>query len=393
MSPSAPSSPAQSALLIECITHPHASDATLSADALAALTRFAVHRGEIARLHHTAQHAPGRLDRLAEATRDAAAHGASLSTWQATLTAEVWQLLNAASIPARVFKGATLAAWLHGDARVRNSCDIDLLVPADHVDAALQALAADGWTLPFGLRAAHFTPVTLAQYREVPLSNFGGTFHLDLHWRLTNAWNDAVLTEDELLLPTAAGTDAETVDVLGHTLPWFPPATLWRLALAHVVSSDWRGLRAWIDLALVSDRLGEKDWAKVSRALSEPSAAGLRAATDVAGRVLRAGFSRDVPALQTSDQATPAANARRLQRVALRAAASLVSDAPDASGWPLLTDCALALRGAARWRAATHRLLTPALDDRVDARGEWRGTLGATAAMIHRRWQTYRADD
>lgn len=380
-------------MLIACIADPHASDATLSADALAALTRFAVDRGEVARLHHTALNAPGRLDRLAEATREAAARAAPLSTWQATLTAEVWQLLHAAGVPAHVFKGAALAAWLHGDARVRNSCDIDLLVPANYVGAALQALAADGWTLPFGLRAAHFTPATLAQYREVPLSNFGGTFHLDLHWRLSNAWNDPVLTEDEPFLPASAPFHAPTLDVMGHALPWFPPSTLWRLSLAHVVSSDWRGLRAWLDLALIGDRLRDDDWAQVSGALSAPSAAGLRAAVDVAGRALRAVFARELPALQTADAVAPAARERRVQRVAQRAVASLTTDTPDASGWPLVTDCALALRGAARWRAVAHRLRTPALDDRVGAHGEWRGTLSTTAAMIRRRWQTYRADN
>lgn len=403
----APSSPplSLSALLIACVTDPHASDIALTAETLSALTAFATEQGEIARLHHAAKQAPGRLDRLAEVTHPAAAKAGILSAWQATLTGDMWQLLDRAGIPARMFKGAALAAWLHGDARVRNSCDIDELVPPAHVPAALRALLADGWTLPWHLRPEHFTPTVLALYREVPLSNFGGTFQLDLHWQLLNRWNDPVLDAAELLPSATAATATTAAEstfdgpclLIGQArLPWFTPDLIWRLALSHVVSSDWLGLRPWMDLALVSDRLTDADWAAVRHASATEPTGGLRAAMAVAEGVLSAVFSRTVPAGFTADCAVPLAlprQQRRIDRVVARVACALRSDEPQPlRGLPLLLDCGLASRGWARWRAAADRLVTPALDDRIDSAGHWRGSVPTVAAMLARRWRRYASD-
>lgn len=363
-------------------------DASYAAADLDALSTFATQRGEIARLHHVAQGAAGRLDRVAEATRDAAARAATLSAWQATLTTEVWQRLHGVGIAARTLKGAALAAWLHGDARIRNSCDIDVLVPTAQIPAALDVLATDGWCLPFRLHVKHFRAPLLGQYREVPLSNFGGTFHLDLHWRLRNPWNDAIIDE-QTVLDTAPAALSETVLVNGHSLPWFAPGVLWQLALAHVVSSDWRGLRAWLDLALISDRLSAAHWDEIGRTMTSPHAAGFRAAAAVASHVLGDVFSRRIATLQEIPPTLPATTQRRVARVARRASSCLLADTPYASGWHLLTDCAVAARGSARWRAVTHRMLIPALDDRVNHQGLWRGPLAAAGAMLHRRWKTY----
>lgn len=397
----APSSPPPSlaALLIACVTDVQASDATLSTQTLSALAAFATEHGEIARLHHASKRAPGRLDRLAEITHAGAAKAGILSAWQATLTGEAWQLLDRAGIPARVFKGAALAAWLHGDATVRNSSDIDVLVPPAQVPAALHTLQADGWTLPWRLRTEHFTRNLLSRYREVPLTQLGGTFELDLHWQLLSRWNDPVL--DALaLFPTPAATAAGGSNfdgpclLIGETrLPWFTPDLVWRLALSHVVSSDWLGLRAWIDLALVSDRLTDADWAAVRHAGAAEPTGGLRAALAVADGVLRAVFSRAVPVGVTSGGAVPPApprQQRRIDRVVVRVVAALRSDEPQPlRGLPLLLDCGLASHGWPRWRAAADRLVTPALDDRIDSAGHWRGSWPAVAAMLARRWRRY----
>lgn len=237
-------------MLLKCLTDATAQDATATAEALDALTGFAVLTGEIARLHHIAASFPERLGRVADATRDAARRNAAVSAWQVTMTAETWRILDNAGIEARVFKGAALAAWLHGNAHVRNSFDIDILVPSNKVIDAQDVLLAAGWSLPFRLRQEHFGGEALKHYREVPFSNFGGTFHLDLHWRLLNPWNDSVLDEAVLFAPL--DDLAYRVIVGGQSLPWFKHHILWQMALAHVVSSDWLGPRAWVDLTLVN---------------------------------------------------------------------------------------------------------------------------------------------
>ncbi|MEQ1594222.1 MAG: nucleotidyltransferase family protein [Casimicrobium sp.] len=379
--------------LLDALTARSLDAAAWSPALIDAVVAEALQASEIERLTHVASRADAAsgLARVANAADAAAQPTRVLSGWQASLTVEVLQRLTNADIVARVFKGAPLAAWLHGDATVRNSCDIDVLLRPADVQRAISVLMADGWSLPFNLRAEHFDAALLRRYREVPLSNFGGTFSLDLHWRLTSDWNERVVDEAALLSPSA-----ETVMVAGRALPWFAAADVWCVQLSHVVTSDWRGLKAWVDLAWASDRLGVDDWAAVAARLDTHAAFGAPAVAAVAARVLHAVFARSVPA-QIATPVLRANVARRVEAVAAAAARHLLGEdeangsASEQSAIGLLRGTAISRESAlARARAMTTRLTTPALDDVIDAHGEKRTTAGAALEMAARRWRSYR---
>jgi len=61
------------------------------------------------------------------------------------LAAQIFGMLEERGIPALLLKGAPLALWLYPEGHVRNSADIDVLVPPSHVEAAGSVLAANGW--------------------------------------------------------------------------------------------------------------------------------------------------------------------------------------------------------------------------------------------------------
>src|SRR5665213_2146385 len=57
------------------------------------------------------------------------------------------QLLSSAGIPALVLKGAALAQLAYGSLDIKQTRDLDLLVPPDRAEAALQILERDGFEL------------------------------------------------------------------------------------------------------------------------------------------------------------------------------------------------------------------------------------------------------
>ena len=375
--------------LVNALTAPRINAVGWSSDVVAGAVRDATQSSEIARLAYLAERATPE-SALAEAAQRAAGPARLLAGWQASLTVEVMQHFARANIAARVFKGAPLAAWLHGDATVRNSCDIDVLVAPQDVFPAIALLQADGWQLPFQLSVEHFDDRLLRRYREVPLSNLGGTFSVDLHWRLTSDWNERVINEPDLLAESH-----ETVVVAGRALPWFAPADVWCLALSHVVTSDWHGLKAWVDMVLVGDRLCENDWAQVAARLDANAATGAHAVAACAARVLSQVFGRTLPS-PVASPALPRRVARRVERVATIAANRLLLDGhthdatAEQGAMSLLKGTAIGRDTfLSRATAVAVRLSTPALDDLIDGRGHKRSGTSARVAMAARRMRSY----
>lgn len=213
----------------------------------------------------------------------------TLAKFSAQLSLELLHHFAERSIPMRVFKGQFLAQAAYGDACLRNSCDIDVIVPRFAVAAAAQCLRLNG----FGTAVAEawFTDAPfLDRFREVPFDGLGGFFSVDFHWRLANRWTAFPVEAEELF---DQGT-AVSMNVLGTAVPWFSPSLLWRIQLTHVVSSDWKGLKTWLDLAHTFDLL---DDASTGDVLERCRALQCNFVLTVAALVLSDVFGRDTSKL------------------------------------------------------------------------------------------------
>ena len=209
--------------------------------------------------------------------------------FQAVLSTDAQTALQKANIDCRVYKGVALARALYGDATLRNSNDIDILVAPQNLKAAVVALKNIGFETSLDdrwLEHAQF----LQGAREMQLSSMNDSFTIDLHWRLMCNWNGVgPVSEAELFSP------GQPQLILGAvTLPWFTPSTLFRLQLAHVITSSWFGLKTFVDLAHVFDTLDEAAQFDVVQACKERGCIGaLWASLQVLNKV----FGRDTAAI------------------------------------------------------------------------------------------------
>jgi hypothetical protein len=105
-------------------------------------------------------------------------------------------LLAEEGVEALPYKGPVMAELLYGDAGVRQSVDLDLLVRPRDVEAAMSALAIAGF------RQASCLGVDigrlLASESEVAFESPDETFLIDLHWRLGPRFAQASLGADDL---------------------------------------------------------------------------------------------------------------------------------------------------------------------------------------------------
>lgn len=100
-------------------------------------------------------------------------------------TIRLQRLFEQAGITALVLKGVALAQLAYGSLNTKHARDIDLLVPAENADAALQLLEADGYRLvsPARRLSARQRRSMLRYGREAELVHPDRKFNLELHWR------------------------------------------------------------------------------------------------------------------------------------------------------------------------------------------------------------------
>jgi hypothetical protein len=102
--------------------------------------------------------------------------------------ARLYRLFDTAQIPILVLKGLPLAQLAYGSCNSKQTRDIDLLVPPECAEAALQMLEREGYVL-FS-PAEHLSTAqrrAVVQYtREVELRHRDTKMLVELQWRLTN---------------------------------------------------------------------------------------------------------------------------------------------------------------------------------------------------------------
>lgn len=130
-----------------------------------------------------------------------ALHGCALRSLQmAQQTAKAATILRDANVRCAAFKGPALAQFVYGDASLRESVDIDLLISRESVAPAADALLAAGYRL-----LTPFTPRNLAllvRYgHELSFQSASGTL-VELQWTMQQApANDTVAFEALNLMP------------------------------------------------------------------------------------------------------------------------------------------------------------------------------------------------
>lgn len=86
--------------------------------------------------------------RLASRVREAHAAARRRGVLNHTLTSRIAGLLEARGIPVVALKGSTLAETAYGDLGARESSDLDVLIPHEDLDEAVEALGPAGWREP-----------------------------------------------------------------------------------------------------------------------------------------------------------------------------------------------------------------------------------------------------
>lgn len=167
--------------------------------------------------------------------------------------------LAAARVRALAFKGVALASQAYGDFAIRGAGDLDLLVPAEDVARAHDALSAAGWTSPPGYPVPgdtwawrHFVSTGYELTLTSDLSD------IDLHWHL-------VPTRSTFPGFEALWSRREIVAVDGHSIATLSRYDALTHSAGHSAKDGWRWLRSLVDVhLLLSD---SETWLQATRPL------------------------------------------------------------------------------------------------------------------------------
>lgn len=190
----------------------------------------------------------------------------------------VLDALALAKVDALLVKGAGVAYTIYSDPCLRPSCDVDLFIRREALDAVAGALAACGYERT----AQPDAEFAAAQRAYVRTDRHGRNQLVDVHWRLSNAriFADA-LTFDE------AWQASEAVPAVAPTARTLGAADALSLACIHRVAHhhDAPELRWLWDVHLLGSRLTAAEWRRFTdraeqHRLRAISARGLQLAHD-----------------------------------------------------------------------------------------------------------------
>lgn len=175
--------------------------------------------------------------------------------------ASVLRLLRASGVPAIPLKGPALAETLYGDAALRSSSDLDLLVPRADVDRAWRLLETAGWQPAEAYRVAPRDFGWLVESNiEYAFARRRGAFSsvLELHWDIAWRWQrDGRAAADLWTAARPAHVRGTACMTLGD--PW----QLVYLA-THAARHRWQGLKWIVDIHELTSRKSP-DWDEVGR--------------------------------------------------------------------------------------------------------------------------------
>lgn len=155
-------------------------------------------------------------------------------------TMRLQRTLDAAAIPVLVLKGVALAQLAYGSIDTKHARDIDLLVPADRAEAALQLLQRDGYELVApARRLSERQRRSLVRYgREAELVHRDRKQRLELQWRAAD--------NPHLLSGVDARTAAQSVTLAaGISVRTLATEDLFAYLCVHGARHGWSRLK-WL---------------------------------------------------------------------------------------------------------------------------------------------------
>ena len=238
----------------------------------------------------------GMTDGACASVAAAASASAARTLGQMRRLTELSALLERAGVPALPYKGPTLSLQLYGDVALRQSVDLDLVVPFDRYAEARAALVAHG--LP--PRGGHSDRQERALFAWLGHAPFGrGADFVELHWRFADRRFPFSLTAERAL------ACARVVRVGGQALPLMHEADLLAVLAMHGARHLYERLEwlAGVTRLLVAWRGGAERL--VAHAESLRARRMLLVSVHVAHRVLGFAPGDDWQRVLASDPAAP----------------------------------------------------------------------------------------
>ena len=168
-----------------------------------------------------------------------------------------------ASVP---FKGPLLSLMAYGDAGLRVSTDLDLLLAREDVERAMDLLAGLGYQTAQAADRSQWAAI-LRYQNEWPLVRSAPPAQLDLHWAVAPRQIACGLDVRQIL------ARSPRVEVAGYMLPSLDTADLILMLCIHGAKHDWDALELICSLAGVVGGAAEVDWTTI---LGTASASGCR---------------------------------------------------------------------------------------------------------------------
>jgi len=197
--------------------------------------------------------------------------------------------LAARGVRFAAFKGVTLAIILYGDLSAREYTDIDLIVPADALDAAEDVVEALGYVNDHSDR--RFRHAFQGYQRQLAFTH-PDRASVDLHWDFTGSHLPFPLS------PADIWGALETVEVGHRHVPAIAGPDLALLLAGHGTKERWRSLGWVVDFAVLVERQGDLDWASIhARAQAQGCGDNVLLACALAERLLGVAVPRPLALL------------------------------------------------------------------------------------------------
>lgn len=168
----------------------------------------------------------------------------------ASAAVDIWNKLTTQGVSSRLLKGAALSTAVYGAADLRDTRDIDLLVPRAQLFQAAQIISEAGYRCQVDLAWLQ-QPLFVNTRREISFHSLGGAIEIDLHWRLSNRWLASPTPDEELL--ARANHD---ICMGGRHVLWFASPDWLALARSNILNSNTVELKAVVDLIRCAHAVG-----------------------------------------------------------------------------------------------------------------------------------------
>ncbi|TBH74710.1 nucleotidyltransferase domain-containing protein [Aquirufa nivalisilvae] len=216
----------------------------------------------------------------------------TLRNWQLTQEAErIIRLFQSANIQAIPFKGATFSQQFYGNLVSRISCDIDLLINWEDLQACIAILKKESYLPENEMELLHGWDNLKSKENEYNLDfyqNGQRLYHVELHWCIGNS---ELLYSNEVT--QLLNKDSEKHTLIQDKIFRLTNESHFLAVLFHHAGKDvFNFLRNFIDIAQAAQKLEEKQWNLLYQHFEK---IGLKHSYEMAGNIIVHLFGIQIP--------------------------------------------------------------------------------------------------